>query len=69
MSETQKSLDDLVASETIKSYSLVTVNEDGIPNEESEFRSTQRLEIVFCNGEKLVCSGYCENTFSGKVDE
>jgi hypothetical protein len=54
-------LDSLVLSKDISSYSYQEV-----PEEESKFRKTEKLELTFPSGRKLVldtfCSGSSENT-------
>jgi len=51
---------------TIKSYNLLNVNSDGEENKTSGNRDTEKLTIVFNNGEKLIidtfCSGCSENS-------
>ena len=58
-------LDNLVTSGVIKSYSLVGLDENGDPGE-SYFRNSEKLSLVFSNGQILVldtyCSGVLENS-------
>ena len=61
-----KILDDLVSSSTIKAYRLVSVDENGIEEKESSFRTTERLVLTFLDDRELVintfCSGRSETT-------
>ena len=59
-------LDELIKNGTIKSYRYINVSSDGIENEKSEFRNTERLILEFTNGKILaidcMCSGCDQNT-------
>ena len=59
-------LEKLVDTKCLKSYEFENVDEEGIVNRKSSNRNTERLTLVFPNGEKLVidtfCSGSLENT-------
>ena len=57
-------LEKLIASGNLKSYTVINVDENGIPNNRSQFRNTELLKLVFSNGEELIvemCVGQDEN--------
>ena len=59
-------LNELVTNGAIKSYVLINVDEDGNVGKTSNFRNTERLTLLFGNGESLTintfCSGSAEDT-------
>lgn len=63
---TNETLQKLVDNKTIASYSFCNVDCYGNIGEESDFRNTEMLILIFPNGERLVistfCSGSSENT-------
>lgn len=59
-------LDRLMANGTIKSYSIVDMDENGVEGRRGQFRNTERLRLQFPDGQELIvdtfCSGCSEHT-------